>query len=454
MNITVVGTGYVGLVTGTCFAETGNHVICVDIDADKVKRMRNGEVPIYEPGLELLFDRNTKQGRLHFTTDLKAAIEEAEVIFLALPTPPGEDGSADLSYILGVAKELSVLITDYKVIVDKSTVPVGTAEKVHAILAKGLDTDLFDVVSNPEFLREGVAVDDFLKPDRVVIGTNSEKAQKVMRRLYEPFVRQGNPIIFMDERSAEMTKYAANSYLAARISFMNEIANLCEKVGANVDQVRIGMGSDTRIGKRFLFPGVGYGGSCFPKDVQALAKTASQHGYEFKILNSVMKVNRIQKSVMVQKIIQQYGADLKGKTFGIWGLAFKPNTDDIREAPALYIIEELLEAGAKIRAYDPEAMENVKEIFGDRIQLVSDQYEAIIGADALIILTEWSVFRTPSFKVVKELLKEPIIFDGRNLYSLNRMEEQGFIYESIGRTRVELPTIKAEDVNFSSNGVE
>jgi len=441
MNIAVVGTGYVGLVTGTCFAETGNQVICVDINEDKVRRMRNGEVPIYEPGLELLFDRNTKQGRLHFTTNLKEAIDEAEVIFLALPTPPGEDGSADLSYILGVAKDLSAIITDYKVIVDKSTVPVGTAEKVHAILAKRLDESLFDVVSNPEFLREGVAVDDFLKPDRVVIGTNSEKAQKVMRRLYEPFVRQGNPIIFMDERSAEMTKYAANSYLAARISFMNEIANLCEKVGANVDQVRIGMGSDSRIGKRFLFPGVGYGGSCFPKDVQALAKTASQYDYDFKILNSVMKVNRIQKSVMVHKIKKAYGEDLTGKTFGIWGLAFKPNTDDIREAPALFIIEELLEAGASIRAFDPEAMENVKKEFGDRIQYGNDQYEALIGSDALIILTEWSVFRTPSFKVVKELLKEPTIFDGRNLYDLERMQEQGFTYNSIGRTEVVAPSL-------------
>ena len=438
MNITVVGTGYVGLVTGTCFAETGNHVICVDIDKQKVERMRNGEVPIFEPGLEILFDRNTKQGRLTFTTNLAEAIKDAEIIFLALPTPPGEDGSADLSYILGVAKDLSAIITDYKVIVDKSTVPVGTAQKVHDILAKRLDIELFDVVSNPEFLREGVAVDDFMKPDRVVIGTNSDRARKVMERLYNPFVRQGNPVIFMDERSAEMTKYAANSYLAARISFMNEIANLCEKVGADVDDVRKGMGSDSRIGKRFLFPGVGYGGSCFPKDVQALAKTASQYDYDFKILKSVMQVNRIQKSVMVEKIQNQYGKDLTGKTFAIWGLAFKPNTDDIREAPALYIIEELLEAGAKIKAFDPEAMENVAKEFGDRIQLTGDQYEALIGADALIILTEWSVFRTPSFKVVKKLLQEAVIFDGRNLYSLDQMEELGFAYQSIGRTPVKL----------------
>ena len=438
MNITVVGTGYVGLVTGTCFAETGNQVICVDIDKKKVERMRNGEVPIFEPGLELLFERNTKQGRLTFTTNLAEAIKDAEIIFLALPTPPGEDGSADLSYILGVAKDLSTLITDYKVIVDKSTVPVGTAEKVHNILAERLDLELFDVVSNPEFLREGVAVDDFMKPDRVVIGTSSERAQKTMERLYNPFVRQGNPVIFMDERSAEMTKYAANSYLAARISFMNEIANLCEKVGANVDDVRKGMGSDSRIGKRFLFPGVGYGGSCFPKDVQALAKTAGQYDYDFKILKSVMQVNRIQKSIMVEKVKEQYGADLSGKTFAIWGLAFKPNTDDIREAPALYIIEELLEAGAKIKAFDPEAMENVGKEFGDRIQLCGDQYEALIGAEALIILTEWSVFRTPSFKVVKKLLQEPYIFDGRNLYSLEQMKELGFAYQSIGLSLIHI----------------
>ena len=442
MNITVVGTGYVGLVTGTCFAETGNQVTCVDIDEKKVQRMRAGEVPIFEPGLEILFERNTKQGRLTFTTNLATAIEDAEIIFLALPTPPGEDGSADLSYILGVAKDLSAIITDYKVIVDKSTVPVGTAEKVHAILAERLDEALFDVVSNPEFLREGVAVDDFLKPDRVVIGTSSERAQKTMERLYMPFVRQGNPIIFMDERSAEMTKYAANSYLAARISFMNEIANLCEKVGANVDMVRKGMGSDSRIGKRFLFPGVGYGGSCFPKDVQALAKTAGQYDYDFKILKSVMQVNRIQKTIMVSKIKEQYGEDLTGKTFGIWGLAFKPNTDDIREAPALYIIQELLDAGAKVKAFDPEAMDNVAKEFGDQIQFCGDQYEALIQADALLILTEWSVFRTPSFKVLKELLQEPVIFDGRNLYSLDLMREQGFNYHSIGRTPVQQDVAK------------
>jgi len=433
MNIAVVGTGYVGLVTGACFAETGNNVICVDIDARKVARMQQGEVPIYEPGLDPIVERNTRQGRLSFTTDLAAAIAPAEIIFLALPTPPGEDGSADLSYILGVADQLGRMITDYKVIVDKSTVPVGTAERVHAVLAENLQEDLFDVVSNPEFLREGVAVEDFLKPDRVVIGTRSARAQKTMRQLYEPFVRQGNPIIFMDERSAEMTKYAANAYLATRITFMNEIANLCERVGANVDMVRMGMGSDSRIGKRFLFPGVGYGGSCFPKDVQALAKTAEEYAYDFRILKSVMNVNDYQRLRIADKLKEHFGGDLTGRTIGIWGLAFKPNTDDIREAPALYTIEELLAAGAEVRAYDPEAMDNIRARFGDRISLVKDQYEAIIGADALAILTEWSVFRTPSFAVMKQLLRQPLIFVGRNLYDLDQMSELGFDYYSIGR---------------------
>lgn len=436
MNIAVVGTGYVGLVTGTCFAETGNTVTCMDIDENKIKKMQAGQVPIYEPGLELLFERNTKQGRLKFTTSLEDAIKDAQVIFLALPTPPDEDGSADLKYILGVADQLSFLIKDYKVIVDKSTVPVGTAEKVHAAIAKGIDTELFDVVSNPEFLREGVAIEDFRKPDRVVIGTESEKARKIMKRLYEPLVRSGNPIIFMDERSAEMTKYAANSYLAARISFMNEIANLCEKAGADVDMVRKGMGSDSRIGKRFLFPGVGYGGSCFPKDVEALAKTAQEHDYDFKILKSVMKVNQLQKEVLADKIIEYFGGDVKGKTIAMWGLAFKPNTDDIREAPSLYIIKNLIKAGATVRAYDPEAMANVKAEYNGQIHLAADPYETLIDADALAIVTEWSVFRTPSFKVMKELMKNPIIFDGRNLYDLENMEELGFYYSSIGRAVV------------------
>lgn len=436
MNIAVVGTGYVGLVTGTCFAETGNNVICVDINAQKVARLQKGEVPIFEPGLDILFERNTKEGRLRFTTNLKEAVEPSQIIFLALPTPPGEDGSADLSYIMGVARDLGDLITDYKVIVDKSTVPVGTAEKVAAILAQKLPKKMFDVVSNPEFLREGVAVEDFMKPDRVVIGTSSEKARKVMRQLYEPFVRQGNPIYFMDERSAELTKYAANSYLATRISFMNEIANLCEKVGADVDMVRIGMGSDSRIGKRFLFPGIGYGGSCFPKDVQALAKTAGEYSYDFKILKSVMKVNTLQKSVLTKKLRKHYKNELAGKTIAVWGLAFKPNTDDIREAPALVIIDELLEAGVRIKAYDPEAMENVRAIYGDRIELVEHLYDTLAGADCLCVMTEWAEFRTPDFGRMAGLMKEKTIFDGRNVYSLDQMKEHGFYYNSIGRSKV------------------
>lgn len=436
MNIAVVGTGYVGLVTGTCFAETGNHVTCVDIDKKKVEKLQSGIVTIYEPGLETIFERNIKQGRLLFTTDLAEAVKEAEIIFLALPTPPGEDGSADLSYIMGVAEDLSKILDHYTVIVDKSTVPVGTSDKVHSILSKKLPESMFDVVSNPEFLREGAAVDDFMKPDRVVIGTSSERATAVMKRLYDPFVRQGNPVIIMDERSAEMTKYAANSYLATRISFMNEIANLCEKLGANVDMVRMGMGSDTRIGKRFLFPGVGYGGSCFPKDVMALGKTAHEHQYEFKILNAVMRTNELQKERLSLKITAYFNGDLKGKTIAIWGLAFKPNTDDIREAPALTIIEELLAAGAHIKAFDPEAMDNVKEILGDRIEYCKDQYEALVEADALAIVTEWAVFRTPSFKVLGQLLKNNAIFDGRNLYDLDYMKERGFHYESIGRPTV------------------
>ena len=436
MNIAVIGTGYVGLVTGTCFAETGNNVVCVDIDEAKVKKLKKGVLTIYEPGLELLFERNSRQGRLTFTTSLAKGIKDAEIIFLALPTPPGGDGSADLSYVMGVAKELSFLIEDYKVIVDKSTVPVGTAEKVHAILAENLDEELFDVVSNPEFLREGVAVDDFMKPDRVVIGTSSKRAQDTMRQLYEPFVRQGNPIYFMDERSAEMTKYAANSYLATRISFMNEIANLCEIVGADVDMVRLGMGSDTRIGKRFLFPGVGYGGSCFPKDVQALALTARQNGYDFQILNSVMNVNTKQKQILADKIINYFDGNIAGKAIAIWGLAFKPNTDDIREAPALAIIDQLLEAGAKIKAFDPEAMDNVKALYDGRIEFADDQYEALIGADALAIVTEWHVFRSPSYKVMHQLLSTPAIFDGRNIYDAKDMAREGFYYDSIGRKKV------------------
>lgn len=441
MNIAVVGTGYVGLVTGTCLAETGNNVVCVDINAEKIRKMQSGIVPIYEPHLDILFERNIKQGRLTFTTNLSEAVEKAKIIFLALPTPPGEDGSADLSYILGVAKDLGGLIKDYKVIVDKSTVPVGTAEKVSAAIIKHLQADkssseLFDVVSNPEFLREGFAVDDFMKPDRVVIGTSSEKARKIMEELYRPYVRQGNPIIFMDERSAELTKYAANAFLATKITFMNEIANLCEKLGADVDAIRIGIGSDARIGKRFLFPGIGYGGSCFPKDVQALAKSASEVQYDFKILDAVMDINNKQKTIIVPKIKKHFKNDLKGKKIALWGLAFKPDTDDIREAPALYIIEELLKAGASVTAYDPEAMSNVRNLVGDKIAYALDEYDALRDADALLIATEWSVFRTPDFDKMASLLKNKTIFDGRNLYGIQQMKEQGFKYYSIGRSDI------------------
>jgi len=435
MNIAVVGTGYVGLVSGTCFAETGNHVICVDIDANKVAQMKRGEIPIYEPGLEVLFERNIENNRISFTTDLKSAVQASEMVFLALPTPPGEDGAADLRYVLQVAQDLTEIIEKYTVVVNKSTVPVGTAQKVHDVLAAGLSTDLFDVASNPEFLREGVAVDDFMKPDRIVVGTRSDRVVEKMNRLYAPYVRQGNPVLFMDERSAEMTKYAANSYLAARISFMNEIANLSEKLGADVDKVRAGMGSDTRIGKRFLFPGVGFGGSCFPKDVNALVMMANQNDYDFKILNSVLEVNALQKRRLVQKMKAHFGA-LSGKRIAIWGLAFKPNTDDIREAPALEIIDELLETGARVVAYDPEAMDNVRDLIGDKIDYADDVYTAVQDADALAIVTEWGSFRNPDFEKIKSTMKTPVIFDGRNLYDLDRMRELGFSYMSIGREDV------------------
>lgn len=447
MNITVVGTGYVGLVTGTCLAETGNNVICVDINAEKVKKMQEGVIPIYEPHLDVLFHRNIKAGRLTFTTHLEEAVKGSKIIFLALPTPPGEDGSADLSYILGVAKDLGKIINDYKVIVDKSTVPVGTADKVREVVIASLKenphfnathnaSDFFDVVSNPEFLREGFAVDDFLKPDRVVIGSSSEKARKLMEELYKPYVRQGNPIIFMDEKSAELTKYAANAFLATKITFMNEIANLCERLGADVDMVRIGIGSDDRIGKRFLFPGIGYGGSCFPKDVQALSKSAGEVNYNFNLLNAVMQVNESQKTIIIPKIKRYFNHQLKGKHFALWGLAFKPDTDDIREAPALYIIKELLAEGATISAYDPEAMANVKQLLGDKIQFSENPYDALKGADALIIATEWGVFRTPDFDLMNKNLKNKVVFDGRNVYGLEQMKEMGYHYESIGRNLV------------------
>lgn len=434
MKIAVVGTGYVGLVTGTCLAETGNDVTCVDINEKKVAMMQEGKLPIYEPGLELLFHRNIEQGRLSFTSNLAEGIKEAKIIFLALPTPPGGDGAADLSYVLGAAGDIAKLLTEYKVIVTKSTVPVGTADKVTAVMKQhAAEGVTYAVVSNPEFLREGVAVEDFMKPDRVVVGTTDEKARKLMAELYGPYVRQGNPIVFMDERSSELTKYAANSFLATKISFMNEIANLCELVGADVDMVRKGIGADERIGKRFLFAGIGYGGSCFPKDVQALAKSAEENKYDFKILNSVMDVNEIQKNVLTEKVKKYYNGDLKGKHFALWGLAFKPETDDIREAPALYIIDALVEAGATVTAFDPEGMKNVEQLIGDKITYAENQYDALKDADALLIVTEWSLFRTPDFAKVESLLKAKVIFDGRNLYDLDKMIDCGFYYNSIGR---------------------
>jgi UDPglucose 6-dehydrogenase len=441
MKIAVIGTGYVGLVTGTCFAETGNDVTCVDIDKNKVKKLSSGQVTIYEPGLEKIFVRNEKEGRLHFTTSLAEGVKDAKIIFLALPTPTGGDGNADLQYVLGVAKDLGGLLKEdeYKIIIDKSTVPVGTADKVRKIILENAIEkiqDSFDIVSNPEFLREGVAVDDFMKPDRVVIGTSSEKAKKILGELYAPFVRQGNPIIYMDERSAELTKYAANSFLATKISFMNEIAQLCERLGADVDMVRKGIGSDERIGRRFLFPGIGYGGSCFPKDVKALEQSSRELDYDFKILKAVMQVNEKQKLHLVQKMKDYFDNDLSGKKIAFWGLAFKPNTDDIREASALAIIDELINAGAKVFAFDPEAMPNVKKVLGDKIEYADNQYEVLEDADALVIATEWSEFRTPDFNRISSLLKNKVIFDGRNLFDLAQMEECGFHYVSIGRRTI------------------
>ncbi|TDX01627.1 UDP-glucose dehydrogenase family protein [Dinghuibacter silviterrae] len=432
MKIAVVGTGYVGLVTGTCFSETGNTVTCIDIDARKVRKLSSGEITIYEPGLEHLFQRNLKEGRLRFTTSLVDGISDAQIIFLALPTPPGKDGAADLSYVLGVADELGNLLDDYKVIVDKSTVPVGTADKVREVIARKYKGE-FDVVSNPEFLREGVAVDDFMKPDRVVIGTRSERAQRLFRELYAPFVRQGNPVLFMDERSAELAKYAANAFLATKISFMNEIARMCELLGADVDMVRRAIGSDERIGKRFLFPGIGYGGSCFPKDVQALARSAAEVGYPFRILESVMHVNESQKVYLVPKIMDYFKGRLQGRKIALWGLAFKPNTDDIREAPALYIIEALLAEGVHVHAFDPEAMPNVRQLLGDRISYGTDQYSVLEDADALIIATEWSVFRTPDFEKMDAAFAQKVIFDGRNVFEVPQMQALGYYYESVGR---------------------
>ncbi len=432
MKIAVIGTGYVGLVTGTCLAETGNDVICVDIDQQKVNQMKAGVVPIYEPHLDVLFERNIKAGRLNFTTSLDEGLDFGEIIFLALPTPEDEDGSADLSYVLNVSEQIGKKIKEYKVIVDKSTVPVGTAEKVHATIVKNATCD-FAVVSNPEFLREGYAVDDFLKPERIVVGSTNQKATELMKKLYSPFVRSGNPIIIMDEKSAELTKYAANAFLATKITFMNEIANYCEKVGANVDMVRTGMGTDSRIGKRFLFPGIGYGGSCFPKDVKALQKAGKDKKYDFKILNSVIEINEKQKTILLPKIEAYFNGNLTGKKLAIWGLAFKPETDDIREAPAIYLMKELLKKGASLSVFDPEAMPNIKKQFGEQLTYCKSMYEALDNAEALIICTEWSIFRTPNFQKLKELLKNPTIFDGRNLYDTQDLKKEGFLYESIGR---------------------
>ncbi|MCS7082732.1 MAG: UDP-glucose/GDP-mannose dehydrogenase family protein [Bacteroidetes bacterium] len=435
MKLAIVGTGYVGLVTGVCFADSGHEVICVDVDAEKIRRLTAGQIPIFEPGLEVLFERSRREGRLHFTTDLAEAVSRSDVVFLALPTPPDADGAADLRYVLEVADQIGPLVDRYKLIVTKSTVPVGTAELVRERIGRKARAE-FDVASNPEFLREGAAVEDFLKPERVIVGASSPRAIEILRQLYEPFVRQGNPILVMDERSAELTKYAANAFLAMRISFMNEIALICERVGANVDWVRRGIGTDSRIGPRFLFPGVGYGGSCFPKDVKALIQMARAHGYEFRILKAVDEVNRRQREYFLQRILDYLGADLKGRTLAIWGLAFKPNTDDIREAPALYFLDRLLEAGASLRVYDPEAMRNVRALYGDRLYYARHLYDAVEGAEALLILTEWNEFRRPDLERVRALLSRPVIFDGRNVYDPEAMRALGFTYFSIGRPTV------------------
>lgn len=440
MDIAIIGTGYVGLVSGTCFSEMGNQVTCVDIDAEKVDMLRDGELPIYEPDLEHYFARNQKEGRLHFTTELEEAVSDAEVIFLALPTPPGEDGSADLSYVMQAAGDVADLLAaadekDYRVIVNKSTVPVGTADRVRdTVEERGLTPgEDFDVVSNPEFLREGVAVDDFMKPDRVVIGTSSDRAADIMTRLYEPFVRQGNPILVVDERSAEMIKYTANSLLATRISFMNEIANMCERVGANVDKVRLGISKDHRIGQHFLYAGIGFGGSCFPKDVQALHRKGQEHDYDFKILDSVLEVNDQQRELLAHRLDAYFDGDLAGKKIAMWGLSFKPNTDDVREAPSHVIIQQLREKGAEVAAFDPEAIETTRRVFGDTIDYGDDKYDVLDGADALVICTEWHEFRRPDLADVRDRLARPLIFDGRNLYEPERMAEMGFDYYSIGR---------------------
>jgi UDPglucose 6-dehydrogenase len=438
MKLAVIGTGYVGLVAGVCFAEAGNDVVCVDVDESKLARLRGGELTIYEPGLEHLFRRNLREERLTFTDDLALAVGRSDIIFLALPTPPGADGAADLSFVLKASEAIGKLLTagtSYKIIVTKSTVPVGTADQVRAALAKHAQSDV-DVVSNPEFLREGVAVDDFMRPERVVIGTDSARAEKMMHELYHPFLLSGNPLLVMDNRSAEVTKYAANSMLALRISFMNDIANLCTQCDADVDKVRLGIGLDSRIGKRFLFPGIGYGGSCFPKDVQALIATGAKYGAPQRILEAAVTVNEDQKQILMPRIVEKFGEDLSGRRFALWGLSFKPNTDDMREAPSLTIIRELLARGAAVCAYDPEAMDVSRKILGDTVEFAPHHYEACKDADAIIVVTEWNKFREPDFEHLKELLKQPVIFDGRNIYELETMREHGFVYHSIGRPAV------------------
>ena len=450
MNLAIIGTGYVGLVSGICFAEMGNDVLCVDIDEAKIEKLRNGTLTIYEPELDLFLERNLREQRLRFTTNLADAVAQSDILFLALPTPRGGDGAADLSYVLGVAREIGALLRaaptpSHKIIVNKSTVPVGTADLVRELLEEaGLEAGRhFDVVSNPEFLREGAAVADFMKPERVIVGTSNPAVAEQMRRLYEPFVRQGNPIYVMDERSAELTKYAANAFLATKITFMNEIANLCERVGADVDAIRVGMGSDSRIGRQFLYAGIGFGGSCFPKDVQALAHTAEAQGYDFRILDAVIGVNDVQRGLLAERVAAYYGDALGGRRIAVWGLAFKPNTDDVREAPAHVVIRKLLDAGAHITAFDPEAIETTRAELGDQIDYAETAYEALDGADALVICTEWPEFRRPSFEKMNSLLKHPVVFDGRNLYHPDRMAEAGFEYFSIGRPHVPPVTLPA-----------
>ncbi|MDX2196504.1 MAG: UDP-glucose/GDP-mannose dehydrogenase family protein [Cytophagales bacterium] len=436
MKIAVVGTGYVGLVTGTCFAEVGIDVTCIDVDVKKIENLKKGILPIYEPGLEEMVQRNYEKGRLHFSTDLPLSIQSCEAIFIAVGTPPGEDGSADLKYVLAVARSIGQNITEYTVVLTKSTVPVGTADKVKAEIAlalKSRNADIpFDVASNPEFLKEGAAVDDFLKPDRIVIGVESERAEEIIKRLYKPFLLNSHPIYFMDIRSSEMTKYAANAMLATRISFMNDMANLCEKVGADVNKVRQGIGSDARIGNKFIYPGIGYGGSCFPKDVKALINTAKQYGYEMRILNAVEQVNELQKSVLFDKLMKHYRNDISGRIIALWGLSFKPKTDDMREAPSLVLIEKILQHGAKVKAYDPIAMHEAQKMLGDKITYCKDDYDTLIDADALLLVTEWPEFRTPNFNVMAKLMKSKVIFDGRNIYDKAEMKSLGFDYYCIG----------------------